>query len=270
MESRPVDGLTIYFQADERDTADLVEQACRQSLSLIRQCWGLDTPEGCRVYVMTSWHHFLLHSAPWPRKILLSLFMPLWAFRARRIWAYSGGWTLPYRRPAVGIKPPRLIEAGDSSIGARVFVREEDLSEKVRHVTCHELVHAFSAHLKLPLWLNEGLAMVTVDRLFQRTTVQAETLKVLNPPSAEAGPKGYREVSVREQETFVYAFVRGYWITRYLEETQPELLKSLLAQRISPQALESRIAAAYHMQREEFWQRIDPIVASHFGSREGA
>jgi hypothetical protein len=270
MESRSVDGLTLYFDADERETADLVEQACQQSLRLIRQSWGLDAPEGCRVYVMTSWRHFVFHSAPWPRKILLGLFMPLWALRARRIWAFSGGWTLPYRRPAVGIKPPRLIEAGDSSIGARVFVKEEDLNEKVRHVTCHELVHACSAHLKLPMWLNEGLAMVTVDRLLQTATVRTETLEVLGAPSGDASPRGYRGISVKEQETFVYAFVRGYWITRHLEETQPELLKSLLAQRLSHRALESRVAAAYQMEREEFWQQIDPIVASHFRAREAA
>jgi len=270
MESRSVDGLTLYYGADERETADLVERACRQSLRLIRRSWNLDAPEGCRVYVMTSWLHFVFHSAPWHRQILLSLLMPLWAFRARKIWAYSGGWTLPYRRPAVGIKPPRLIEAGDSSIGARVFVPEENLDEKVRHVTCHELVHACSAHLKLPLWLNEGLAMVTVDRLFQHATVKRETLESLGPPSGDAGPKGYRGISVREQEGFIYAFVRGYWITRYLEETQPELLKSLLAQRLAQRALESQVAAAYQMEREEFWQEIDAIVASHFRAREAA
>lgn len=264
MQSRPIDGLTLYYEAQEGHSANVVERACRQSLELIRHCWDLKTPEGCRVYVMTSWLRFVFHSAPWYRKVLLALFIPLLAFRARRIWVYSGGWTLPYRRPAVGVKPPRLIESGDRSIGALVFVQEEDLDEKVRHITCHELVHAYSAHLRLPLWLNEGLAMVTVDRLIGRATVRPETLESLVRPAGEGRPKGYRRVSVREPEELVYAFVRGYWITRYVEETQPGLLKSLLAKRLDHRELEGQIADAYQMGRQDFWQRVDAVVTGHF------
>jgi len=45
---------------------------------------------------------------------------------------------------------------------------------KVQQIACHELVHAFTSHLRLPVWLHEGLAMVTVDRLLQNQSIQGE------------------------------------------------------------------------------------------------
>ena len=139
-----------------------------------------------------------------------------------------------------------------------------DLGEKVRHITCHELTYAFTAHLKLPVWLREGLAMVAVDKFVGRPTVKDSTIGSLDRPSGQANPRGYRGLSTKDPDAFIYPFIRGYWITRYLKETQAGLLESVLAQRYSHEALESKVATACGMGREEFWQRIDPIVAAHF------
>jgi hypothetical protein len=62
----------------------------------------------------------------------------------------------------------------------------------------------------------------------------------------------------------VYHCVRGYWITRFLADTQPDLLRSLLGQRTRRRALESKLAAGLGVSREEFWKEIDNIVVLHF------
>jgi hypothetical protein len=62
----------------------------------------------------------------------------------------------------------------------------------------------------------------------------------------------------------MYYFVRGYWITRYIEDKQPELLKSLLRQRYKKRALESKVAEAFGMSSEDFWRQIDGMVSSYF------
>ena len=266
METTSIADLTLFFDAHERDAAELIRHACERSVQLIHECWGLDTPRDCRVYVMTSWLHFVFHSAPWHWRILLGLSMPLWVLRISKTWNYAGGWAQRYgKRRAVGVKPPRLIQLADTSIGDRVFVAEDDLSEKVQHVTCHELVHAFAAHLKLPMWLNEGLAMVTVDEFAGKPTVRPETLETLKRSSHETSPGRYRKLRVGDQDALVYHCVRGYWLTRYIKDTRPELLKSLLAQRHTHTALESQVAAALGMSDQEFWPTIDRVVASHFG-----
>ncbi len=265
METISTNGLTIFFEAEEQEAAELICQACEKSARLIRRCWGLDRPKDCRVYVMTSWGRFIFHSAPWPWWILVGLSMPLWYFRVKNLWQYAGGWAQRYgQRQAVGIKPPRLIQLADKSIGDQIFIKEDDVRKKVQHITCHELTHAFAAHLKLPMWLNEGLAMMTVDRFFEKTTLKYETLDVLERSSAQTSPERYRKLRIEDQDRVVYHYVRGYWLTRYIEDTRPELLKNLLSQRHSHQALENKVATAYDMNREEFWTGIDQIVASHF------
>jgi hypothetical protein len=194
--------------------------------------------------------------------------MPLWAFRAKKTWSLAGGWEQRYgQRRAVGVKPPRLLQLADRRIGERIFVKEENIGEKVQSITCHELTHAFTSHLRLPTWLKEGLAMVMVDRFFEKPTVQHETLAVLERSSDKHSPGGHQKLRVGDEVALVYLYTRGYWLTRYIEESRPGLLKDLLSRRCQHDELESRIATAYEKRLEEFWDEIDGVLVSHFEQR---
>jgi hypothetical protein len=269
METKAIDGLTLYFDPQDQAAAQLIGDTCAHSATLMRELWGLETPQDCRVYVMTSWLHFVFHSAPWSWRILLGLTLPLWYRRVKRLWPYAGGWAQRYgRRQAVGIKPPRLLdpELSDRSLGEQLFEQEADLNDKVRHVTCHELAHAFSAHLKLPAWLHEGLAMVTVDRLVGQPTVKAETLQMLKGSAGGARPKGYRNLGVGDKAGLVQHYAQSYWATRYLAEEHPELLRHLLERRYREGALEDQLATGLGVERETLWQEIDRLVVAHFAT----
>jgi hypothetical protein len=264
METMLVDGLTLCFDADEREAAELVRRACEKSVRLIREYWNLGTPKDLRVYVLTSaWLRSTFHSAPWGWRILMGLTLPLWYFRARRLWQVAGGWQQQYgRRRTVGVKAPRLLSLGDSGLGDRIFIREGDRASQVQRITCHELVHAFTAHLKLPVWLHEGLAMLTVDRFFGWPTIRRETIEALRRVPGKTD--GSRKLNLKDPEAVVYLYVRGYWLTRYIEETRPGLLKGLLTRRYSHNELEGKIAAAYGVERQRFWREMDGTVAAHF------
>jgi hypothetical protein len=260
-----VDSLTLFYDAQEREAAELIRQACQRSVPLIRESWGLETPTECRVYVMTSWPRFVFHSAPWTKRISLALFAPLWVFQARRLWRYAGGWVRSYgERVVVGVKPPRLVQLGDRSIGERIFLPAQDVDEKVQQNTCHELVHAFSDHLRSPVWLHEGMAMLTVDRFCERPTVRAETLETLERWSQSARTGEEEQLNLTDPEAVVYLYARGYWLTRYVEETQPGLLKGLLSRRRDHAEIESEIADAYGRGRKAFWREIDDALVAHF------
>ena len=267
METMPVEGLTLYFDAEEREVAELVRRACEKSVRLIRECWSLDTPQDLRVYVLTSaWLRSTFHSAPWGWRILMGLTLPFWYFRAGRLWQVAGGWQQQYgRRRAVGVKTPRLLSRGDSRLGDRIFIRESDADNKVQHITCHELVHAYTAHLKLPMWLHEGLAMLTVDRFFKRPTIKSETIETLHRLPGKTD--GSRKLDLKDPDTVVHLYVRGYWLARYIEETRPGLLKGLLAWRYGHNELENKIASAYGMERQRFWDEIDGTVAAHYSQK---
>jgi hypothetical protein len=258
-------GISIRYDAEERDTADLIGSACEKTVDIVRAAWGLGAPKDCRVYAMTSWFRFLRLSAPWYWWLFAGPTMPLWVSRVRKIWKIAGGWTQRYgSRWAIGVKPPRIIEQSDRSLGKRIFVQEDDLRVKVEHITCHELVHACSGHLRLPAWLNEGLAMVAVDKYMEQPTVQPETIASLRDGRRRRGAGRKRALPVGDNDALVYSYVRGYWLTRYLDDTEPELLRELLSRRRGRKALEADLAAAFGMARDRFWDEIDGMVASHF------
>lgn len=264
MQKRSIRNLALYYDDGEEAATQLVGNACKHSLDLIRDLWRLEPPEECRVYIMTSWPRFLFHAAPWPWRIYLALTLPLRFARIQKVWAMAGGWALRYgRRHAIGIKPPRLLREIDAAFREQVFVRRE-VEEAVEHNTCHELVHACSDHLRLPTWLHEGLAMVTVDRLAGRPTVKSETLQTLAGESAGTQARARFGHPSSAPANLVRLAVRGYWITRYLAEAQPALLREQIAQRQPREVLEATLAARLELEPKEFWRRIDGIVRTYF------
>jgi hypothetical protein len=265
MKSRTISGVTLALDPGEQDTVDLIGDACGKAIQLIQEMWGLGPPEDCRIYVMTSWLGFVFQSSPWHWRILLGATMPFWCFRARRTWPYSAAWTQRYgRRVAIGVKPPRLLEQSDKSIGVRMFVEEKDMRVNVQHVTCHELTHACSAHLKLPTWLNEGIATVTADRFLERPTIREETLEFVRGFLPKGAPPTYRALSRMGGEAIAYHGMRGYWLVRYLEENRPGFLRRMFSLRRDPKAIEHEMATELGMQPERFWSEIDDAVVDHF------
>jgi len=268
MKSRTVSNITLVFDPGEQDTADLIGGACAKAVQLIQASWGLETPGNCRIYVMTSWWGFVFQSAPWHWRILLGATMPFWCFRARRTWPYSAAWTQRYgRRVAIGLKPPRLLEQSDKSISVHMFVEEKDMKVNVQHITCHELVHACSAHLKLPAWLNEGIATVTVDRFLERRTIREETLELVGGFLPKGAPPTYRQLSHMRGETFAYHALRGYWLVGYLEEKCPGFLRRMFSLRRDLRAIEREMAMELGMEPESFWSEIDNAVVGHFAGK---
>lgn len=264
MDSRAIGGLTLFFDREEREAADLIGSACERSVAIMRELWGLEDPGDCRVYVMTSWLRFVFHSAPWPWRLYWAVTLPVRYAYAQKLWEVAGGWSQRYgQRRAVGVKPPRLLRQAKSAIGQRIFTKRE-IDDSVQHNTCHELVHAFTDHLGLPAWLREGLAMVTVDRFAGTSTVRDETLEVLVGPSPGSWPDK-TTADPRHLEHIVSVYVRGYWLTRYLAETRPELLRRLLERPQPGRPIEDILAAELGLGGEECWREIDQVVAAYFG-----
>jgi hypothetical protein len=261
---RSIRNLSLYYLPGEEETAGIVEDACEKSLDLIDRLWRFQAPGECRLYVMDSWPRFLFHSAPWHWRIYLALTLPLRFSRIQKLWKIAGGWALRYgSRRVIGVKPARLLEGIEPGFRNKIFI-QRNAEDWVRHNTCHELTHASSDHLRLPTWLHEGLAMVTVDHLAGKPTVKSETLEALEKHAgSKKAQKGSRGITTSVDE-LVYMAVRGYWITRFLFETQPGLLKEQLFQPQSHSALESELAAGSQIPQGEFMEHINRKVLTYF------
>jgi hypothetical protein len=265
MESITDNGLTLYFDPEERQAAELIQRACQRSIQTIHTSWGLEMPVDCRVYVLTTWPRCVFQGAPLQTQILLGLTMPLWYSEFKKRWQYAGGWAQKYgSRQVVGIKAPRLIANTPQSIGESIFIKEEDLENKVLSIVSHELTHAFSSHLQLPTWLHEGLAMVTSDRSLEKQTVRADTLTLLKDSSHKLKSTEKINLKAQSREEIVLIYVRGYWLTRYLAQSSPKFLKSLLKEHLNQENLELRIAEQYGLKPENFWFEMEELVVSQF------
>lgn len=270
MERKALAGGTLIFDALDREAAGRIGAAAEEGLRLARERWEL-TPRGeLQVHAMTSWPGFLFHAAPWSWRPWLLLSFPLWAGRVARLWRIAGGWTQRFgRRSAVGVKPPRLLREADRSLGERLFLAEPDMERKVRQIAVHETVHACSLHLRLPAWLNEGLAMTAVDGASGRATVRVDSLSLLarDGPGRRAGGdrdgRRYPPPSRRGAAAFLRVYAQGYWRVRFLEETKPGLLKQLLKGKRRGREWLPAIARALGS-ADSGGSELDQLVIRHF------
>jgi hypothetical protein len=164
----------------------------------------------------------------------------------------------------VGVKPPRLIQTGDRSLGEKIFIQDRNVNEIVQTVTCHELTHAFTFHLKLPTWLHEGLATLAMEHYLGRPIVRQETLEYLAHLTPANSRSRREKLRVEDQQLLISQYARGYWLTRYIDETQPELLKELLSRRMDHKVLDGKLTTAFAKEREVFWQDIDNELRTFF------
>lgn len=265
MSTKKVGKIKIVYNDKEKKTADLVASACEKSLELAAEDWGLKAPNDCRIYVMTSWQGFILNSTPFRWKIMLFPTMPLWVPRIRRTWPYSAAWTQRYgTRIAIGIKPSRLIQKSDRKIGSIMTEEEKDPDRNIQNVICHELIHACSAHLILPMWLNEGIAILSSEHFAGKPIIRRETLHLIKDYTPKEGPPSYSALSKMETEDIAYQDSRGYWMTRYLDENHPDFLKEMLSMHRYEDEVEQMLAKVLGIEQKELWKKIDDIVTGYF------
>ncbi len=160
------------------------------------------------------------------------------------------------------MKPPRLLEEADIRIGEKLFVHLDDINDRVRSIACHELVHAYATVRPLPAWLNEGIAMITVDRFFDFDTVKPQTLELLGGTSTPL--RRYSALPRLTDSELVKFYARSYWLTRYLHEQHPEELRRILSQRLAIGVRDGRLAKILRVKKTELWEQFDGIVWDHY------
>jgi hypothetical protein len=113
------------------------------------------------------------------------------------------------------------------------------------------------------VWLDEGIATVTVGRFLERPTIRQETLEYMRGFLPKAAPPTYRELSRMGGEAIAYHGVRGYWLVRYLEE-RSGFLRRMFSLRRDAKTIEREMIMELGMESESFWSEIDDVVVSHF------
>ena len=198
-------------------------------------------------------------------RIPAAISFPVWHMQTNRVRRLCGGLTQPRKgHPSIGIKSIQTIARTDTSVGNLIYIKAPATKDKLEHILCHEMTHAFSAHLDLPLWLNEGIAMVSVDKYFGKQTVREDTLNYLQNSRLRLYNAGYDDLPQMKKQSMAYYYTRGYWITRFLMEQHPQVLKKALSKKQSHRSLEHQIASALGISRHAFLANIDDLVLEYF------
>ena len=241
-------GVPVIYKAEHEDAASAMAQAVEETASVVEREWGLSVPSGCEVHVLTDWEEFLDQTVPNRLRLLVKLTKPFWRSRVERTFPLAGGWMMPWPgRPSVGVKPPELLARVPSRLGDRLFEPVPDLMEKVRHLTSHEFTHACTAHLKLPPWLNEGIAMRAVDHMVGRPTVLEGLRSLAEFDLFGLDSRPYRRVKPEDHDGLIRLYATGYWVVRQLEEERPTVLDDLLKQRRPAREVTRRAASALRL-----------------------
>lgn len=259
-----VNGIHLFYKDVDQDTVPLVQDAIEKTIQILEESWCLKQPAECHVYIMTSWREFIFQAAPWHWKILLFITYPFWVSRIKRTWNIAGGWAQAFgKRRTVGIKPPRLLTQADTSLGKEIFIQDDDLNLKVRNIACHELVHAFTTHLRLPHWLHEGFAMNMADLYLNRQTVRNDTLTKLQGNNFDTS----KRMDPRDRPGLINHFIRGYWLTRFLIENHQDLLQEFLSQQQSHKEITEKLTTVTNLTIESSWENIDNLLISHYRTK---
>jgi hypothetical protein len=210
------------------DTESLIGEACCKAVNFLQSTWQLAVPN-CHVYVTPRWQTILLEHPPKLHRTFYRAALSL--LRKRRdtldaLWNRSAGWFQRYGKIClIAIKPLSSFKKMD--LENSQLYKPMSANEKFCNTLVHELTHAFTAHLKLPLWLNEGVALLTAERALGYGALKWETLEYLTTPQKGSS---YYNLPKLSNEKFLYQYAKGYWLTRYLQERHEEVLSQLLSQ----------------------------------------
>ncbi|MBT3193726.1 MAG: hypothetical protein HN341_14360 [Verrucomicrobia bacterium] len=258
---QPIDGIRIHYCPGDENTVALLTAACQRTLWLTTELWRLSPPTDCRVYTMRSALGYLLRSAPWPQKTIIAVLSPLVWVMLRRSWHLFPAWTQRYRdRPTIGIKPRGLFEKTDRHVSLMILNQEESIDRRIESTFCHELVHAQSAHLKLPMWLDEGIAMLTQDAYLGHPLLRPESLQLVQDHKPKRPPVSYRKLPGQPKGDIAYHYARAYWLTRFLNGRHPHVLREILSRRMRHGSIDRLVARELGVPRRKQWQEIDGLA----------
>jgi len=259
--------IKILYNNAGKSSVDLFANACTKSIPVIYETWGLKAPANCKVYIMTSWQSYLFQTLSWAEKFFLVVVLPISLpqvyMKMSKSWRLFSGWTVP-SRPNCWIKTLALVNMSSHELRDKVHIQETDPDNIVRLAICHELTHAFSVHLKLPLWLSEGIAMYTTDKFAGKITVKAESLKYLEPNPHKNRSTNYTKLTTGDDDRIAYNYARGYWLTRYLEHNFPGFIRGLLVKRQSKRKIEQQLSLKTGIPVKDFWNEIDKKIVAQF------
>jgi hypothetical protein len=264
MEKYYLEFCTIYYEPQDKEYLPLYEDACRKSIMLLKAFDGLSQPAHCRVFIMRSWKKLLFYSDTSPFGFIMSMLSyPMWYIRNSKRWSFIGGFSIPLRN-AIGVKPPPVHTFPEAIRDRGAQANDKNMERRIQTAICHEFSHLYVRKLLLPLWLNEGFALLVGDCFVGIQTMRPITIAFLKEYTKKRSTKYYKSRASNSLEEISYQYIRGYWMMRYLLRDHPQAFTALFQKRRSKREMEHFLAKTIGIPHTQFWQEIDNVLAKAF------
>lgn len=246
--------IHTHVTEPSRDTESLLSEACCRAVDFLQSTWQFAIPQ-CHVYVTPRWQTIYLEHPPIIWKTAYKLGLSILKNRRERLealWQRSAGWFQRFGKlHFIAIKPLAYFQT--INLQQSPLYKPMNAKQKFSNTLVHELIHTFTAHLKLPLWLNEGVALLAAEQALGYGGLRETTLELLHTPRKTIS---YFKLPNLAGEDFFYHYAKGYWLTRYLEEYGG--LEPLLKKRHAYSTINK------HIQKLFKSQPTDKVLYNHF------
>lgn len=250
-----------------------MEEAYRRSVSVIGDMWSVDKVRRFNIYIESNYLHVILRIYPWYYYLYYAYTISYRVIKYLKSWKHMGGMAAPgIKKSMLVINTRKFLKRDMENLPKESYIKifKAEFSEKEKYtemVVCHEMTHIFTGHLSLPFWLNEGIAMLTVDQYFGRQTIGNDTLSHLKHVKQKVRPIDYYKVWELSLRRIGYYYIRAYWMTRYLREAHPDLIDDFVKNRQSDKLIQRKISAALGIKPRALWSNIDRIVYDYYKDR---
>lgn len=247
------DKLEITYTRRNREYAETLGTICQDTSHFIKEFLRRELAY-TRVHVINS--PFDIFPISCDRLLLL----PIISILKKEVWRYSPAWAMFY---TVFIKTPNHIQKTDKSRFKLLF---NDISSENRlaNIVCHELAHIATRDLRLPIWLSEGVSILTAEKYINIQTVKIDTLNYINlTDTLNEFDTIFTSKSLKRDITI---YSKGYWATRFLFENNPNLFYGLLKKQNSERKITKEISAIYQIKGDDFWRSFGRIIYKYYSS----
>lgn len=220
---KTIANVEVSYQTHHQDEINIITESLPRIMRYLDNNWKLTLTRKIKVHIMDSWQESIMKSAPYYFKPLVFIQLILSYRKLQKLWCSIGGWGKAYgSNYYVGVKPIDVLTQSLSEKESSIFLEVMNPSEKLSHILCHELTHAYCEIGKLPTWLYEGIAMVSVDNIFSINTVRPESIRLI------------QDITLVEQiNSSLKVYVFGYWMTKYLISVEGKTVNELINYRNS-------------------------------------
>lgn len=265
MEHLSSNGIDIYYYPEHGESAEVVREAAREGAEFIKNYWGLSIPEGTTIAIVRSWFDLFKKTSNLPQKLLTALLQPHVFIRFRRMWRIIGGVAGQRGKvPVIGLKSLEYFKQSDPMVGRLIYQKNLDDLEAYRCIVCHELTHTALLSVGPPRWLNEGVAMLTVDQMSRGNSVREGTRLSLQVPRLSREPRLTYRCFFPNVVSMFETYARSYWFVRYFMEHVPGLMLAFLHNRYHYGRVRKVIADSLGTSRMDVWSVLVREASEYF------